>query len=417
MFSSNESDGSESDTSIPATTVANTTAANDNSTIIPKKKGRPQITPLDDYKDLIVKLFSEDNVSIIDIARRLNLAYGLDISERTISRRLTSWKIPRKKQRMPPSQELRDRILFHYNKNLNDEQIRHALQTEGYDINTRNLARLRQKLGMRRRSRFPEFRRHSDGEGDAPESAAPLPSPKAKRGKEKTPPHNMTLIPKVTAFVEKYMSHYDGSHDFNHVRRVVGLAHLIYKEINAALEASLTPRMFDEEEGYDLHVITLAALLHDVGDKKYLEPGQDGNTLVLSTLLSFGAPEDLAIKVQRIVLGVSYSSEVKDPAAVTALIQKYPELAIVQDADRLDAIGAVGIGRTFTYGGAKTARSMDDTIDHFDVKLEKLEGMMKTDPGKRMAKQRTERLKTFKAWWAEEEKEAEGLLRRNKDTN
>ena len=411
-MSSNESDGSESDASIPATAApdATSTTTNDEATKSPKKRGRPQITPLDDYKDLIVKLFSEDDIPIIDIARRLNLEYGLDISERTISRRLTSWKIPRKKQRMPPSQELRDRILFHYNKNLNDEQIAYALQTEGYDIKTRNLARLRQKLGMRRRSRFPEFREYSDGEDDAPDGAAPVPKPKPKRKKKAKTAHNAALIPKVTAFVEKYMSNYDGSHDFNHIRRVVGLAHLIYKEINAQGEE--TP-LFDEEEDLDLHVVTLAALLHDVGDKKYLQPGQDGNTLVLSTLLSFGAPEDLAIKVQRIVLGVSYSSEIKDPAAVTTLIQKYPELAVVQDADRLDAIGAVGIGRTFTFGGAKGARSMSDTIDHFDEKLEKLESMMKTAPGKKMAKQRTERLKTFKGWWAEEQKEAEGLLRRN----
>lgn len=264
---------------------------------------------------------------------------------------------------------------------------------------------------MRRRSRFPEFREYSDGEDEVIEGAAVQVQRgrRSKGGRKKEVGHSAALIPKVTAFVEKYMGNYDGSHDFNHIRRVVGLAHLIYKEINLQREES---PVFDDEEELDLHVITLAALLHDVGDKKYLLPGQDGNTLVLSTLLGFGAPEDLAIKVQRIVLGVSYSSEIKDPQAVTALIEKYPELAVVQDADRLDAIGAVGIGRTFTFGGAKGARHMGETIDHFDDKLEKLESMMKTDPGKAMAKQRTERLKVFKEWWTEEQKEAEGLLRR-----
>jgi len=182
------------------------------------------------------------------------------------------------------------------------------------------------------------------------------------------------------------------------------LAHLLYREIKAK----------DGRGGaaLDLQVITLAALLHDVGDMKYLEPGQDGNTLVLSTLLSLGAPEDLALKVQRIVLGVSYSTEVKDPAQIRSMIEKYPELAIVQDADRLDAIGAVGIGRTFTFGGAKGARHMGETIAHFNEKLEKLEALMKTEPGKMMAKERTERLMTFKGWWEEEQKEAEGLLRK-----
>ncbi len=212
----------------------------------------------------------------------------------------------------------------------------------------------------------------------------------------------------------QYMSKYDGSHDFNHIRRVVGLAHLIYTSITSPPRPSQSSPLLTAEDipDLDLHVITLAALLHDVGDKKYLEPGQDGNTLVLATLLGFGAPEDLAIKVQRIVLGVSYSSEIKDPTVVRGLIEKYPELAVVQDADRLDAIGAVGIGRTFTFGGAKGAREMGETIRHFEDKLEKLENMMKTEPGKRLARERTKRLSTFRSWWEEEQREAEGLLKR-----
>lgn len=401
MSSSDSEEISESDGSIPAEAPATTKTS--------RKRGRPQLAPLEDHKDLIIKLFSEDDLSIIDIARRLNLEYGLDISERTISRRLTEWKVPRKKQRIPPTQDLRDRILFHYNKNLNDEQIASALQTEGYEIKVRNLARLRQKLGMRRRSRFPEFREFSEGEDDAGPGGQPrAPKPSVPKKKKNKLAANAALIPKVTAFVENYMANYDGSHDFNHIKRVVGLAHLIYKEINAQRDEDQT---LGEE--LDLHIITLAALLHDVGDKKYLEPGQDGNTLVLATLLGFGAPEDLAIKVQRIVLGVSYSSEIKDPLQVKALISKYPELAVVQDADRLDAIGAVGIGRTFTFGGAKGARHMGETIAHFEEKLEKLESMMKTVPGKRLARERNERLKTFKGWWEEEQKEAEGILRRS----
>ena len=215
------------------------------------------------------------------------------------------------------------------------------------------------------------------------------------------------LISKVTAFVEKYMSAYDGSHDFHHIRRVVGLANRIYAELHGLLPFSNGPPL-----ELNLHVITLAALLHDVGDKKYLKPGEDANTLVQATLLGFGATEELAIKVQLIVLGVSYSSEIKDPAAVRDMIEKSPELAVVQDADRLDAIGAVGIGRTFTFGGAKGAKDMGETIRHFEEKLERLEGMMKTEPGKRMAKERTERLKTFKGWWEEEQTDAEGLLKR-----
>jgi len=402
---SSDSEGSDEDIPSSSATVA-----------LPKKRGRPEVTSLEPFKEEIIRLFSEDNLPIIDIARRLNLDHGLDVSERTISRRLMAWNVPRKKTRITATQDLRDRIVYHYNKNLNDEQIAAALVSEGFDVKARNLARLRQKLGMRRRSKYPEFREYSEEGDEAPsaqlaaEAGLPLPKPPPKKRKKAKPKHNAALIPKVTAFVEKYMSKYDGSHDFNHIRRVVGLAHLIYTEINKSREHS---PLFDEDDSdLDLHVITLSALLHDVGDKKYLQPGQDANTLVLATLLSFGAPEDLAIKVQRIVLGVSYSTECKDPAQTRAMIEKYPELAVVQDADRLDAIGAIGIGRTFTFGGAKGAKEMAETIQHFEDKLVKLESMMKTVPGMRMARERTERLKTFKSWWEEEQKEAEGLLRR-----
>ncbi|CAG8951087.1 hypothetical protein HYFRA_00006485 [Hymenoscyphus fraxineus] len=377
--------------------------------------GRPQSTPLEPYKDLIVRLFSTEDVPIIDIARKLNLEHGLDVSERTISRRLTQWNIPRKKQRGGPSQEIQDRIVYFYNKNYNDDQISAELASEGYEMKNRNIARLRAKLGLRRRSKFPEFREFSEEEGEegGGESVAKKRKVSVKKGgngKGGEKGHNAALIPKVSAFVEKYMSKYDGSHDFNHIRRVVGLAHKIYTDINTQKAQNVGDGNGEQE--LDLHVITLGALLHDVGDKKYLEPGQDSNTLVLATLLSFGAEEELAIKVQRIVSGVSYSSEIKDPAAVQGMIQRYPELAVVQDADRLDAIGAIGIGRTFTFGGAKNAKDMGETIQHFEDKLEKLEGMMKTAPGKRMARERTERLKVFKGWWEEERGDAEGLLRK-----
>lgn len=332
---------------------------------------------------------------------------------------------------MPASQEVCDRIVAHYNANLSDEQICAALATEGIDMKVKNLSRLRQKLGMRRRSRFPEFRefeeeqregssytysptqereRERERERATGADLAPAESPSRKKRKSHaaaapTSP-GLGLIPQVTVFVEKYMAKYDGSHDFHHVRRVVGLAHVIYNETRQEIGYD------DENTQLDLQVITLAALLHDVGDRKYLEPGQDASTLVLATLLGFGASEDLAIKVQRIVSGVSYTSELADPVQTQTLILRYPELAIVQDADRLDAIGAVGIGRVFTYGGAKTQRAMDDSIAHFADKLEKLEGMMKTKAGLRLARQRTEKLEIFKRWWVEELQEAEGILRK-----
>ncbi|XDG04281.1 hypothetical protein ABKA04_003896 [Annulohypoxylon sp. FPYF3050] len=197
------------------------------------------------------------------------------------------------------------------------------------------------------------------------------------------------LVSSVTEYVKSYMSNYDGSHDFNHIERVLGLAKYIHAQL-----PETPPR--------DHQVVILSALLHDVGDKKYLKPGEDASTLVYELLLSLGAADKLAKRVQTICLGVSYSSEIKDPARVQELIKSHPELAVVQDADRLDAIGSIGIGRVFTFTGARTQRSMADSIQHFHDKLLRLESMMKTDVGKRLARQRTERMQEFLKWWDEE---------------
>ncbi|KAL5045878.1 hypothetical protein BDW71DRAFT_207867 [Aspergillus fruticulosus] len=128
--------------------------------------------------------------------------------------------------------------------------------------------------------------------------------------------------------------------------------------------------------------VHLTALLRDISDRKYLPKTQEANAipphkLVEHILLSHGADPVLATRVQTIVSHVSYTTECKDPSAVRRLIgeEGYVELAIVQDADRLDALGA---------------------------KLERLDGMMKTGTGRAMARVRTERLVEFRRWWGEE---------------
>ena len=195
------------------------------------------------------------------------------------------------------------------------------------------------------------------------------------------------LLSKVTEYVKEYMSHYDGSHDFNHIRRVVRLAHTIYAS--------------ESELAVSKDVVTLSALLHDVGDKKYLKPGEDPSRLVHSVLSSLGAPDALAEKVQAICLGVSYSGEARDPSRVAALVAEHPELAVVQDADRLDALGAVGIARCFAFGGARNRR-LEDSVEHFGDKLVRLEGLMKTGTGRRLARERTERVRLMQEWWRQE---------------
>ncbi|KAM3072594.1 hypothetical protein ACMFMG_009387 [Clarireedia jacksonii] len=213
------------------------------------------------------------------------------------------------------------------------------------------------------------------------------------------------LITKVTVYLQIYMKKYDGSHDFNHLERVLGLSHTIYEKLKTAKSASSVPQL-----ALDPIIITLLALLHDVGDRKYLQKGNDPSIIVRDLLLGFGAEQALAEKVQIICSGVSYSSEIKDRDQVKTLIAQYPELAIVQDADRLDAIGAVGVGRVFAYGGAVVDPSRQDTegsIAMFEIKLFKLEGMMKTEPGMQMAKERIAILRTFRKWWDKEVKVAD----------
>ncbi|KAK3325667.1 hypothetical protein B0H66DRAFT_134290 [Apodospora peruviana] len=200
---------------------------------------------------------------------------------------------------------------------------------------------------------------------------------------------NDPLVQAITAYVQEYMQNYDPSHSWDHIERVVGLARYIYSKSQ-------------NRELLDLRTIQLAALLHDVGDRKYLKPNQDPKNLISEVLLANACPAALASKIQTICHGVSYTTETKDPAHVRSLIAEYPELAVVQDADRLDAIGAVGIGRMFTFGGAKTGRPMDESMQHFDDKLLKLEGMIKTDVGRELARERTERLRVFKEWWGDE---------------
>lgn len=203
---------------------------------------------------------------------------------------------------------------------------------------------------------------------------------------------NDTLIQAVTTYVKSYMSNYDASHDWSHIERVVGLSHYIYSK--SANKDSL-----------DLRTIHLAALLHDVGDKKYLKHSEDPTTLIFSLLTSLSCPSDLASKIQLICLNVSYSTETKNPANpgfITSLIQEHPELAVVQDADRLDAVGAVGLGRMFTFGGAKTGRDMDGSMEHVNEKLVRLVDLAKTEVGRELMRERTERLRVFQGWWREE---------------
>lgn len=158
----------------------------------------------------------------------------------------------------------------------------------------------------------------------------------------------------------------------------------------------------------------LAAAATEAGTGTRTGTPLDLNYMVQSALLHHGADPLLAARGQTIVSHVSHTVERADPLKIHNLIHHdgYLEFAIIQDADRLDALGAVGIGRCFTFLGAQGGTlvpgggewELGSAIGHFGEKLEKLEkleGLMKTGSGREMAMVRTQRLGEFRGWWEE----------------
>jgi uncharacterized protein len=195
------------------------------------------------------------------------------------------------------------------------------------------------------------------------------------------------LIANVEIFVREYMNRHDGSHDFAHVQRVVGLAHQIGRE-----EEELRPGVLDHD------LIHLAALMHDVNDRKYIS---ESSLSISEHLKRLDCDEPLSQAVDTIVHHVSFTKECGNPEMVAEIVGKFPELGVVQDADRIDAVGAVGIGRLFTYGGAKN-RNLQLSMEHFEERLMRTGDRMKTATGKAIISERMQRLKIFQQWWNEE---------------
>ncbi|KAJ9622366.1 hypothetical protein H2203_006585 [Taxawa tesnikishii (nom. ined.)] len=262
-----------------------------------------------------------------------------------------------------------------------------TLKAKALALDWLNQYRLRYKLPGKMvagRSGTPGQQNHQAPSGNT--SAPPLDTPYSKEHEtfanvQDILPNDALIMP-IKNFVKNYMS----SPGF-------------------ALAQHILERERDHFSGgqYDVQLVLLAALMHDVGDHKYQKPEENPENQIAEALLEQGADPVLAMKVQLVCKNVSYSNEVKNPRMMRAVLDTHPELGVVQDADRLDAIGVIGIGRTFTFGGAKQPnRDMEGTLRHFVDKLERLEGMMKTETGKRMARERTQRLRVFRQWWDEE---------------
>ena len=193
------------------------------------------------------------------------------------------------------------------------------------------------------------------------------------------------IIEKTVQFVKQTLAGAEGGHDWFHTQRVWNNAKLIARS-----------------ENVNLFVVELAALLHDIADAKF----HDGNeTIGAETagrfLKSLNVSEDIVGHVVHIVRNMSFRKQL-DGAVLSS-----PEILVVQDADRLDAIGAVGIGRAFSFGGFKNRAMYDPdikpetnitgetyrnsnapTINHFYEKLLLLKDMMNTETAKKIAANR-----------------------------
>ena len=201
----------------------------------------------------------------------------------------------------------------------------------------------------------------------------------------------MSIIEHTVNFVKKQLENAESGHNWFHMERVYNNALLIAKE-----------------ETCNLEVVQLAALLHDIADSKFHDGDETiGPKVARAFLTSENVSEETINHVVKIIENISF----KGGNFSTKFTSK--ELEIVQDADRLDAIGAVGIARTFNYGGFKNREiynpeiepnlkmskeeyknSTAPTINHFYEKLLLLKDKMNTESGKKIAQQRHDFMET-----------------------
>jgi uncharacterized protein len=202
----------------------------------------------------------------------------------------------------------------------------------------------------------------------------------------------MSLLENTIHFVKHQLENAEGGHDWFHMERV-------YK--NALLIA--------REEDCDLTVVKLGALLHDIADSKFHDGDETIGPKTARTFLEKEKVDEATIQhVIKIIENISFKGGNFEKKFHSK------ELEIVQDADRLDAIGAIGIARTFNYGGFKNRalynpeispnlnmskeeykNSDAPTLNHFYEKLLLLKDKMNTETGKKIALERHKYMENF----------------------
>lgn len=198
------------------------------------------------------------------------------------------------------------------------------------------------------------------------------------------------LLSQAAQFAREQLEHDSSGHDWWHIRRVTNLARVIARE-----------------EGADPFICELAALLHDVADYKIAGDEETGLRTVREWLMAHGADEAIVGAVMDIIANMSFAGGKRPPMSTI-------EGMVVQDADRLDAIGAIGVARAFAFGGSRgrpmhvpgeTARVYESaadyhnatgsTITHFHEKLLLLKDRMNTPYARRLANARHRYMETF----------------------
>ena len=210
---------------------------------------------------------------------------------------------------------------------------------------------------------------------------------------------NKRLINKTAAYVQNELADAEGGHDWHHIKRVW---------INAQKIA--------ENEDVDMEVVELAALLHDIADPKFHNGNEDiGPQTARNYLESTSLNEEKKDHVINIIKHMSFKNSLDEKTFGSN------EMDVVQDADRLDAIGAIGIARAFNYGGFKNRIIFDSSIfpkinltkeeykntsapsiNHFYEKLLLLKDKMNTTTGRKIAEKRHQFMLSFLEQFYEE---------------
>jgi uncharacterized protein len=200
------------------------------------------------------------------------------------------------------------------------------------------------------------------------------------------------IIQKTILFVKETLSDAEGGHDWWHIYRVWRLS-----------------KQISQGEKVDSFIVELGALLHDIADSKFHNGDEEiGPRKAKEFLQSLDISEDIILHIENIISNISFKGGGHTQEF------KSPELNIIQDADRLDAMGAIGIARAFNYGGYKNRKIYNpeikpnlnmtkeeykennySTINHFYEKLLLLKDRMNTSTAKSMAEHRHRYMELF----------------------